>query len=216
MEGSCSVICRCHHCTTTVVGCNRRSVLHVKGLLYSRVESDSSAFGPDVVVPLNRLIWRVSWKAHLYDPKKAATSVNTLGCLRDISHLSSPDCLGALFVSDEWVHLDVQVNSSVTNPKLLHRRIDIYIFVHEQAETISAISQFCKARGGGHAGFVFCPGTPDLKLHAVVLSSLPGDQYDVLVQGRGSMLYEGSEIRGMTTDTGSDLGHMSIAKPIII
>lgn len=202
VEGAGLVACKCYECARCALGCrrldpsfsyfvcvcrlsepiaHRRSVLAVHRLAYCTLPSPMMSGGarPSIGwVPLDRMLWRVSWKAHAVRPKRQAVSSTSIaisdvvldaGVSYGAEPGSYPPSVAVLKLADSWVHLDVCES------------------------TVKGIAVFAKhlhpTRGdfSGYHGFAV-PPTDERRssspgdLHCVVLGTLPGGDYEVLVQ----------------------------------
>jgi hypothetical protein len=156
--------------------------LEIQQVLYCSSSGSSTNQENEQVVYLQDMLWRVSWKAHAFDPLKhtqaffdRSDECNTVQSVVVLGN-TSPKLNGIIYLADSWVHLDVC------------------------EDTEECIARFCARKDGlpfrgelsGAHGFIFPEGIPteEDKRRAVVMGELrsmkseASSEYEVIVQVR--------------------------------
>ena len=104
IQGSGAVHCCCHKCDGTAIGCKRRSIKHIIQMVYCAGDEAN----PEIV-PLTGILWRVAWKAHVFDPQKqsqaffnhAEEAIVIQSVVRDIAN-TREKINGIIQLADSW------------------------------------------------------------------------------------------------------------------
>lgn len=172
-----------------VIGCKRKSILEIQQVLYCGNKSGGGAKQEnEQVVHLQDMLWRVSWKAHVFDPTRhtqaffdRSDECNTVQSVVVVGNSStksdSSSLTGIVYLADSWVHLDVCEDTEECIASFCARKENGLPFSGELS--------------GAH-GFIFPGGVPteEDKRRAVVMGELRSmksgalSEYEVIVQAR--------------------------------